>query len=56
MLWAPCGGLVLGSVCWLVGMGIEVTNEPLVAVHEGRLIVKGSFHMVDTLDTEPSSP
>ena len=35
-LWAPCRGLVLGSVCWLVGMSCEVRADALVAAHLRR--------------------
>lgn len=32
VLRAGRGGLVLGGVCWLVGVSLEVTAVPLVAV------------------------
>lgn len=34
--WDPRGGLVLGSVCWLVGVSCEVRAVPLVAAHSRR--------------------
>lgn len=54
MLWALCRGLVLGSVCWLVGVSFEVTPVPLGAVHS-REMVKGRFYMLDTWSTDLSS-
>lgn len=35
-LWAPRGGLVLGSVCWLLGVSCEVRADALVAAHLRR--------------------
>ena len=35
-LWAPRGGLILGSVCWLVGVSCEVRADALVAAHLRR--------------------
>ena len=35
-LWAPRGGLVLGSVCWLVGVSCEVRADAVVAAHLRR--------------------
>lgn len=36
VLWARRGGLVCGSVCWLVGVRLEATAVPLVAAHSRR--------------------
>lgn len=36
VLWTPRRGLVLGSICWLVGVSFEVMAVLLVAVHSGR--------------------
>ena len=35
-LWAPRGGLVLGSVCWLVSVSCEVRADAVVAAHLRR--------------------